>query len=227
MATCVPAAPSIPGDLWLLGQGHCTNAQNLTSSGYLCNNETFCAALATSATCGQACATDPACTGFELVTMVSATTNASLTKCTVLTLGTPFNQSSANWIALPGTQGLEGHVVATTDLSPDTCCYKRAYPYPNPKGNPLKMPPVQTPTQKVLWTAKAAEAKVAAANALPNLTEQIAFCAENTTLFNATECPGMEYAIAAGAVVCNTLHHYGNPFFFFFHFFFSILVFQC
>ena len=114
----------------------------------------------------------------------------------------PRHHQTLAWKQVNGTQPDNGRVVAGTNADVDNCCYKRAYPRPNPSKNPVPTPPTQTEEQKMIFANQSALAAAASAAALPELTNLISFCAANASvpIFDAEHCPGMAYATANGTL---------------------------
>jgi len=196
---CADPEPRLSGDLWLVGNGLCVSGTNLTATGFMCNQSEACALFGSAAACGAVCEADPSCTGFETS---SNLTSSNQVTCKVFTVDVPSSQPAWLWSLSPGGQGTLGHSVVTSSGDAGSCCYKRAYPSPNPVDNPVKKMAKQSARQKAIYALQAAEAAVASATALPNLTSLIDFCATNTDLFGPEKCPGMVYALRDGAKVC-------------------------
>jgi hypothetical protein len=199
------AATGIP-DLYLQGAGNCINAAGLTPTYYHCSVPTGCPATYTLAECGTVCASDDGCTGFEMVS-----TAGGVEQCHVFITQAPLIANSTfppivnatmrnlNWTVVAGTQSNYGRTVANVNpQGTSSCCYKNAYPRPNPSDNPVPMPPVQSPTQVATYANLSHIAAAAHTAALPALESLVAFCAANATnggkpynIFGAEHCPGM------------------------------------
>ena len=206
-ASAQPATPSLAcaasttTDIYLVGQGQCVDQVGNTSSAFTCQG-VGCPTTFTADSCALACVADDGCTGFDLRT--NATTG--LVGCFIFVTAAPvYPSAAAPWpfVAVPGLQPLAGRVVAASNSAADSCCYKHAYPRPNPTTNPLQAPPPQSDVQKAVFANKTAQAAAASNAALPALTALIDFCAANATvkgvpfsIFGPTECPGMADLIA-------------------------------
>jgi hypothetical protein len=199
-------------DRYLVGAGACTDAGGLTSAYYTCDAPT-CNVTApfTLATCLAVCTADDGCTGFDFLT--DPTTAA--TSCHVFVANPPAPPAAGSvWALVAGTQPASGRVVVTSNAAAaGSCCYKHAYPRPNPWTNPVPSPPVQTATQQAVYAKAAAEAAAASAFFQPALEAVIAYCSANATsggtpisIFGPEMCPGMADLTANG-----TLAPYPTP----------------
>ena len=193
--TCAPPEAQ-DRDLALLGQGRCTNTAGNFPTSFACLS-TECPDMFDVETCGLVCESFGPCTGFELRLPANAP-NTTSPECWVITATTPPVGSYVfPLVQVNGTQPAtsSGVVVAATDHSPSACCYKKAYPRPNPLDNPVPIPVAQSDAQKQIFANRTALAEAASNAALPNLTALIDFCANYTTdgthLFDAVKCPGL------------------------------------
>ena len=195
-------------DFWLVGTGQCVDTAGNSTSGYVCPTAP-CPVAQDADSCGLLCELDDGCTGFELRTAAIPNTTTPALHCFLFVVApvedTHHPTEPWPWVKVNGTQPLNGRVVVKADGNPASCCYKRAYPRPNPSANPVKMPPVQSKLQQEIFANLTAEAKEASATATPALMELIDFCAANATLsgrpyhmFNATYCPGLADLTAPG-----------------------------
>ena len=197
---CTPLPGSVGEDLVLLGSGHCADNDGLTPRAYGCNDTSSpdCALVGDLDACALQCLKDAGCTGFELRTNQTLRT----TECRVFFHFLP--PAPWTWTVLDnGTQSVNSsrRAVATVTLNDDddVCCYKRTYPRPCPKDNPVPVPPKQSDRAQEIFARMNAKAATASAGVLPNLTRMIEFCSANAVdggglpqvLFGADMCPGM------------------------------------
>jgi len=180
-------------DILLIGQGRCVDGAGQPATTYSCPAAP-CPAMDEPAACALLCDGELECTGFEM----RLTTNTSTTAtCFIFVNHAPVTGESAQWpwVRTNGTQTGSGVVVASSDAAVNSCCYKKAYPRPNPIDNPVPVPIAQSDLQKEIFANRTVEAAAASAAALPTLSALVDFCANYTTdgthLFDVTECPGM------------------------------------
>jgi hypothetical protein len=207
--TCepLPSDAEVP-ELFLLGQGRCTNAQGLTPQTFACNataSPDACAAVGANASaCAAQCFLDDGCTGFEL----RSDPTSGAAQCLVIYNTLPASSSLPWALGDNGTQLPTGRTVVTTDGSSLACCYRRAYPRPLPRDMPIVKPPQQTDRVRDIFAGMATKAAAASAAVLPALESFIAFCAVNATdsagdpqdLFGVVACPGLADLTANGTL---------------------------
>ena len=166
-----------------LGPGRCQDRHGRTPTAYTCTSD-YCPHNTNE--CAAICTVASGCTGFEMRTDVPNTT-ASRPACCIL-----VSNADLPWSKLAGQQANFGRVVVGASGNGTTsCCYKRDYPNPNPSGNPIKVPPVQSELQKAIWANDSRAAAIASEAARPSVEAMLASCMAKTTLFNATNCPAM------------------------------------
>ena len=186
-------------DIWLVGSGQCTDVGGRTAAYYACSGPD-CLQLGDEEACAMLCRSVPSCTGFDLIDNPSQGV-----VCHLFSLAPPI-LADLNWSLVNGTQPSSGRTVVTSDSTPGACCYKRAYPRPNPWDNPIRRPPKQSALQKAIFANRSLDAAKASAVALPELVKLLEFCSANAVdehglpfyPFNITNCPGMGYATDNG-----------------------------
>ena len=186
-------------DVLSLGLGQCVDQQGRTSTAFMCVDDA-CPFISNADSCALLCTADPGCTGFDLrqSSVTSSSTNTPSLTCAIFTAQAP--SPPEYWVEVNGTQPSNGRIVVNAGgISNSTCCYKRAYPRPNPDNNPVPPPPIQSDVQKGIFAERTVYAEAASLNATPAVLELIEYCSVNATygdgspffMFNATNCPGM------------------------------------
>lgn len=166
-----------------LGPGRCQDRLSKSSTAYTCTSD-YCPDGTEE--CAAACAGAAGCTGFEMRTDVPNNTTSRPVCCILV------SRAALPWSRLAGQQPNSGTaVVIASGNATAGCCYKLNYPNPNPAGNPVKVPPVQSDLQKEIWANGSRAAAIASEAARPSVEAMLASCMSETTLFNATNCPAM------------------------------------
>jgi len=195
--TCPPPVADY-FDQSLVGQGRCVGVDGGNATVFSAN----CTSFDAPSSCGGGCAAEAACVGFELRSLADNTTTCHIVSASAPTLG---SNESCTWAQQVGTQSGTGLSVAAASGDPDACCYKRAYPNPNPFDNPVPTPPAQSTRQQAIFANKSAAAAAASQAALPNVTALIDFCAnvslsDGSHLFDVANCPAMAAVTANGTL---------------------------
>lgn len=168
-------------EIYLLGQGHCVNRDGLLAASWTCSSPP-CPEISDEPACSMLCLLDSRCTGFELRSIpINSTTGdaneATTVGCFLLVPVPTANAAAWPWVHNNGTQlPPYNRSVMSADGATDACCYKRAYPRPNPPDNPVRAPPPQSRVQKDVFAQQALLAGNASAHALPRLTKLIDYC---------------------------------------------------
>ncbi len=210
---CPPATS--PLDIFLLGTGHCADAQKQTATAWGCTTDP-CPTLSDEAACTMLCLADTSCTGFELRDLStkkeveeedgaivgaaasgggSGSQHIKSQSTTAAAVATTPAPPAANlgcflivdqptgavavwpWTRSNGTQaGPANRSVVMADGSADSCCYKKAYPRPNPSNNPVPQPPRQSALQQKIFAAQQETAAAASDAAIVPLTELLQYC---------------------------------------------------
>jgi hypothetical protein len=197
---CPPATS--PLDIDLLGTGHCADAHRQTVTAWGCTSEP-CPMLSDEAACTMLCLADTSCTGFELRDLSSSMSSSNYVDGRVAAGGrgggllVKDSSSSAAtnigcflivdqltgavaewpWSRSNGTQaGPANRSVAMADGTAGACCYKKAYPRPNPPNNPVPQPPKQSALQQKIFAQHQELAAAASDAAIPRITELLQYC---------------------------------------------------